>query len=164
VGTSDGVTTHGASAAVTAGDLGGANGWIHLAGTYDGSRWNLYRNGVQIATTADTVGALPVTDGEWAIGATGMGWGDFYTGQVDEVAIYGTALSAATVKAHYYVGHNGPVSLAITRPGGVTTVTWPAGTLQQADAVTGPWSDLASASSPYNPPAGPTKKFYRVRL
>ena len=164
VGTSDGFTFHGATAAVTAGDLGGGNGWIHLAGTYDGTHWNLYRNGVQIATVADAVGALPVSGAEWAIGATGMGWGDFYTGQLDEVAIYGTALSAATVKAHYYVGQNGTVRLSITRQGGVPTVTWPAGTLQQADAVTGPYTDLTSASSPYNPPVGPAKKFYRVRL
>ena len=149
---------------MTAGDLGGGNGWIHLAGTYDGTHWNLYRNGVQIATVADAVGALPVSGAEWAIGATGMGWGDFYTGQLDEVAIYGTALSAATVKAHYYVGQNGTVRLSITRQGGVPTVTWPAGTLQQADAVTGPYTDLTSASSPYNPPVGPAKKFYRVRL
>jgi hypothetical protein len=83
---------------VTAGDLGGANGWIYLAGTCDGSHWNLYRNGVRIATTASAAGAVPVTEGEWAIGATGMGWGDFYTGLVDEVAIYGTALSAATCR------------------------------------------------------------------
>jgi len=41
VGTSDGITFHGASAPVTAGDLGGANGWIHLVGTYDGTNWNL---------------------------------------------------------------------------------------------------------------------------
>jgi hypothetical protein len=165
VGTTDGATTHGASAAVTAGDLGGANGWIYLAGTYDGSHWNLYRNGVPIASTADATGALPVTGGEWAIGATGMGWGDFYSGEVDEVAIYGTALSANTVKAHYYVGQNGTVSLNITNSGGVISVSWPAGTLQQADAPNGTWSDvLPTPSNPYHPPAGPTKKFYRVRL
>ena len=163
VGTTDGVLTHGASAAVTPGDLGGANGWIHLVGSYDGTQWNLYRNGVQIASVAEAVGALPVTGGEWAIGATGMGWGDFYTGQVDEVAIYGTALSAATVNAHYYVGKNGLVNVAIKHSGSTITVAWPAGTLQQADSVTGPFTDLTSATTPYHP-TGATKKFYRVRL
>src|SRR5207248_10535352 len=111
VGSSDGFTTHKASAAVTAGDLGGANGWVHLAGAYDGTTWRLYRNGTQIASSASAVGALPVNYGECAIGATGMGWADFYTGGIDEAAIYSTALSANTGKAHYYVGVHGAVNL-----------------------------------------------------
>ena len=104
---------------------------------------------------------------EWAIGATGMGWQDYYAGAVDEVAIYGTALSPAAVKAHYDAAVTTPVppvTLTIGRPGGVTTVTWSGGTLQQADTLIGPWSDMASATSPYLPPAGPAVKFYRVKL
>jgi len=161
-GTTDGVTTHGVSAAVPSGDLGGANGWIYLAGTYDGSHWNLYRNGVSIGSVADATGALPVTGGEWAIGATGMGWADYYTGLVDEVAIYGTALPAGAVSGHYYASqHATAPTLGITLAGGVT---WPAGVLQQADSLSGPWSNLSSAASPYPLPVGPAKKFYRVKL
>ena len=165
VGASDGTTVHGASAAVTAGDLGGGNGWLHLVGTYDGANWRLFRNGVQIASAADAVGALPVKDGEWAIGSTGMGWEGFFAGAIDEVAIYNTALTPATVQAHYYVATSGAVSLAITQSGGTVTVHWPAGTLQHADALTGSWSDVPGATAPsYSPAAGPTKKFYRVKL
>lgn len=161
-GTTDGVTTHGATAAVPSGDLGGANGWIHLVGTYDGSRWNLYRNGVSIASVADASGALPVTGGEWAIGATGMGWADYFTGLVDEVAIYSTALPAGAVSGHYWASsHATAPTLGITLSGGVT---WPAGVLQQADSVTGPWSNLNTAASPYPLPLGSAKKFYRVKL
>ena len=168
VGTSDGFTFHGATAAVTAGDLGGGNGWIYLAGTYDGTHWNLYRNGVQIATVADAVGALPVSGAEWAIGATGMGWGDFFAGGIDEAAIYGTALSPAAITAHYYVAQNGTLSLSIAKGlNSSVIVTWPAGTLQQADIVTGPYTDVlvsgSPATSPYNT-ATTTRKFYRVRL
>ena len=163
VGTSDGVTTHGTSAAIPSGDLGGGN-WIYLAGTYDGTKWNLYRNGVLLSSTPDAVGALPVTGAEWAIGATGMGWADFYTGQVDEVAIYGTGLPASTINGHYYVGKNGTVSVSATHSGSTVTITWPAGTLQQADTASGPYADLTSATSPYSPPAGQAKKFYRVKL
>jgi len=166
VGTSDGGTFHGATAAVTAGDLGGTNGWIYLAGTYDGTHWNLYRNGEPIATVADKVGAMPVTGAEWAIGATGMGWADFYSGLVDHVAIYNTALSPATVKAHYYVAQNGSVSVTITESAGLITVFWPVGTLQQSSSPSGPYSDVpgATAGTFYHTPAGGTAMFYRARL
>jgi hypothetical protein len=81
VGTSDGTNFHGVKAAVPAGDLGGGK-WVHLAGTYDGAKWNLYRNGQLLGSAADTVGALPVDGAEWAIGSTGMGWGDFSPGRL----------------------------------------------------------------------------------
>jgi hypothetical protein len=173
VGTSDCFTTHGASAAVTADDLGGANGWIYLAGTYDGSLWNLYRNGVPIATTADAVGALPVTGGEWAIGATGMGWGDFYTGLVDEVAIYGTALSAATIQTHYNVAQNGAVAPNFNPPvfkNGQLTISWTGtGTLLQSTNVALPMSQWTTVpgnpTSPYRvtPATAGPRWFYRLK-
>ena len=164
VGSSDGFNTYGASAAVPGGDLGSAQ-WIHLAGTYDGANWRLFRNGVQLASAAAGTGALQVLGGDWAVGSTGQGWADNFSGAIDEVAIYGTALSPATIAAHYYVGQNGPVSLAISNssPGHIT-VTWPAGTLQQADAVAGPYTDVGGASAPSYSTTTATKKFYRVKL
>ena len=41
IGSEDG-TTHKASLKIPAGDVGT---WVHLAGTYDGTAWRLYRNG-----------------------------------------------------------------------------------------------------------------------
>ena len=127
-----------------------------------------YRNGVEIATVADAVGALSVSGAEWAIGATGIGWADFFFGGIDEAAIYGTALTPATIKAHYYVAQNGPVSVSIAHGAADSVnVTWPAGTLQQADNVEGPFTDVlvagSPATSPYNT-ATVAKKFYRVRM
>jgi hypothetical protein len=164
VGTSDGTTWHRATAVVPAGDLGGANGWIYLAGTFDGTHWNLYRNGAQVASVADSQGPLPINGPEWAIGATGMGWGDFFSGSVDEVAIYHSALTPTTVAAHYYVGLNGPVNLTITRSGSNITVHWPAGTLQQAEGITGTWTNVATANPPSYTTAIGTKTFYRAKL
>lgn len=166
IGTSDGTKFHGATAAIPTGDLGGTNGWVYLAGTYDGTNWNLYRNGAQIASVADKVGALPVTGAEWAIGATGMGWADFFAGGIDEVAIYGTALSPATVKAHYYVAQQGAVTLSISAPKEVVTLDWPAGTLQQATSPEGPYTDVPGtiAGTPYQPATSASAMFYRVRL
>jgi hypothetical protein len=161
VGSSDGTNAYTALFAIPAGDLGSAE-WIHLAGTYDGTSWRLYRNGTLAATTAAPFGAVRVDNGDWAIGATGAGFADYFAGSIDEAAIYRTALSAAQIQAHYS-GTSGALKLAITRSGASTSITWAAGILQQADVVTGPFSDVANATSPHTPAAGATMKYYRLR-
>ncbi len=166
VGTSDGTTFNGATAAVTAGDLGGANGWIYLVGTYDGTHWNLYRNGLKIATSLSAVGALPVTGAEWAIGATGMGWADFFSGGIDEPAIYNKALSASQVATHYVVGKAGTTALTIApASAGNVKISWPGGTtLQQSSLVSGTYTNTpGNPVSPLTVPASGTK-FYRWTL
>jgi hypothetical protein len=166
VGTSDGFTFHGATAAVAAGDLGGA-GWIYLVGTYDGTHWNLYRNGVQIASVADSQGAFLVSGAEWAIGATGMGWADFFAGAVDEVAIYNKALNSNQVQAHYGSATGAPitsVTLHIAKSGSSYVITYDAGTLQSSPSVNGTYNAVVGATSPYTIPAGTTTLFYRAEL
>jgi hypothetical protein len=54
-------------------------------------------------------------------------------------------------------------SLTIVRFGSYVILTWPAGTLQQADNVTDPYTTVTGASSPYSVPATATKKFYRIQ-
>lgn len=167
VGSSDGTNTYTASAAIPAGDLGSTT-WIHLVGTYDGSKWHLYRNGTEIASEAAPFGALPVPNADWAIGSTGEGWEQNYEGGIDEVAIYGAALTADQVKAHYVAGSTGvqappPPTLAINRSASALTIAYTNGTLQEAATVDGSYSDVVGATSPYTVPAGTTAKFYRVR-
>jgi hypothetical protein len=168
VGTSDGTTFHGATAAVTAGDLGGANGWIHLVGTFDGSHWNLYRNGLKVASVADAQGPLPLDGPEWAVGATGMGWADFFAGGIDEVAIYNKALSKSAVATHYLMGKAGTTALTIVPAGGGNvTITWPAGTaLQECSTVNGTYTDVSLPGQPPNPwtHTASGTKYYRWRL
>lgn len=52
-------------------------------------------------------------------------------------------------------------TLGISRSGAQVTITWNGGKLQNADAVTGPWTDVANATSPTTVTAAGTK-FYRV--
>ena len=163
----DGVagTLNGASFAIPGGDLGGGS-WIQLVGTYDGANWNLYRNGVKVATAAAAVGALVVTNGDWAIGCTGQGWANNFAGGADEVAIYNKALTPTQVAYHYLGGKAATTAITITSAGGGNvTITWPAGsTLTQSSVVTGPYTAVpGSPVSPLTIPASATK-FYRWSL
>jgi hypothetical protein len=163
----DGTTTNTTSAsfAIPGGDLGGAN-WIHLVGTYDGTAWRLYRNGAQVASTNTAVGALTVTNGNWAIGSTGNGWENLFAGGIDDAAIYSTALSPAQVASHYLAGKAGTSALTIVPAvGGNVTISWPAGTtLVRSSTVNGTYTAVpGSPVSPLTIPATATT-FYRWSL
>jgi hypothetical protein len=100
-----------------------------------------------------------VQDGDWAIGSTGNGWTNNYAGAVDEVAIYNYALSANQIASHYAAATVIP-KMTINRSGSNVILSWPYGTLQEATSITGPWTPVLSATSPYVVPATGTK-FYR---
>ncbi|HUU18755.1 MAG TPA: LamG domain-containing protein [Sedimentisphaerales bacterium] len=71
--------------------------WVHLAGTYDGSLWNLYRNGQLVNSAEDSVGAVPVAVG-WSIGSRGGDMIDqLFDGLIDDVRIYNRALTQAEI-------------------------------------------------------------------
>jgi hypothetical protein len=77
------------------------NQWTHLVGTYDGTSLRFYVNGTLIGTTP--AGYVQNTDRPlWiATGRTETTPTFFLPGRVDEAAVYGSALSAARVQAHY---------------------------------------------------------------
>ncbi len=163
VGSADETAAHGTTFDIPAEDLSGT-AWVHLAGTYDGTAWKLYRNGTLVAATTDTVGALALPGLEWAVGSRGDGDADAFKGLVDEAAIYNKALSAAQIAAHYSGGVGVVRSLSIAPVGGNVSITWSGATLQSADEAAGTYSDVAG--SPQSPltvtPAG-ARKFYRLR-
>jgi len=68
-------------------------------GTYDGANWNLYRNGTLLTSRADTTGALTV-NANWHIGSSN-GNSRFFDGEIREVAIWDSALTAAQAAAVY---------------------------------------------------------------
>jgi hypothetical protein len=56
------------------------------------------------------------------------------------------------------------VTLECQSINGQVVLTWTAGTLQSAPAITGPYTDIAGASSPYTLlPSGP-QQYFRVRV
>jgi parallel beta-helix repeat protein len=73
--------------------------WSHVVGTYDGTALKFYINGALVATTAYNLpivqSAQPVEVGK------GAGGNYLWKGGLDELAIYGTALTAGQVQSHY---------------------------------------------------------------
>lgn len=78
------------------------NEWVHLVGTYDGTTARFYVNSVEVANTVTAFAPNDLYGLRIGAGDTESTSGNyFWPGRVDEVAIYGSALSAARVQAHY---------------------------------------------------------------
>lgn len=88
---------------VTAPGTPSTTSWTHLVMTKAGNTLTLYVNGAAVASTTFS-GTVNTSNGNLAIGRTGSSNTDYFNGQIDEVAVYPTALSAARVLAHYQAG------------------------------------------------------------
>jgi hypothetical protein len=102
--------------------------WVFLAGTFDGTNWNLYRNGQLVSSLTSLspgdYGAIDVP-GPWTIGSrqvdayfTGQEYS--FAGAMDEPAVFTNALSGSDILALYYAAQVPPVfTLAFQNPGTV---------------------------------------------
>ncbi len=105
------------------------NEWQHVVGVHNGTQWKLYRNGVEIASLTDSVGAVTVGSG-WAIGARGAVLERLFAGRIDDVQIYNRGLTPEEVQL-LYGGGSGYVpawhTAAFTVPATWGTATGPLG-------------------------------------
>ena len=92
-----GGTFGGAGANATAASALPANSWSHLALTYDGAALRLYVNGNLVATQSKT-GTIATSTSQLQIGGDGV-YGQYFSGLIDEVRIYNTALTAVQIQA-----------------------------------------------------------------
>ncbi|HEX2934066.1 MAG TPA: leucine-rich repeat protein [Bacteroidales bacterium] len=86
--------------------------WTHLAATYDGSTVKLYVNGVLSATTIPgtcTPGSAAMHIGKRSAGISG--W-YYFSGTIDEVRVWNTALSATQIADNMYNSIDNPTSVA----------------------------------------------------
>jgi hypothetical protein len=79
------------------------NTWTHLAGTFDGTAFRFYINGVLAATAAGTLG--PINTAPLEIG--GSGTCATFAGLIDEVEIFNRALSNQEIQAISNAGNAG---------------------------------------------------------
>jgi hypothetical protein len=89
-----------------------------------------------------------------------------FNGTIDEPMIFGRTLSPTEINNLYLAAVTVPPVLLQIAPTSVGNVilTWPSGTLQQAAAVDGPYTNVLSATSPYTNAAAGPRMFYRVLL
>ncbi|WP_146848049.1 PKD domain-containing protein, partial [Cellulomonas terrae] len=82
------------------------NQWHHLVATQSAAGMRLYVDGALVGTHPE-VGAQSYS-GYWRVGGdTTWGPQPWFAGQLDEVAVYSTALDAQTVTNHYALGTTG---------------------------------------------------------
>jgi len=156
--------TNAEPAPLTASNPLSLNEEVFLAISYD---WadnvaRLYSNAVLVASGSAPVNVSTISDVNNWLGRSQ--WGDpMFAGKFDEFRIYSGVLLPDQIATHYAAGPdsftppNKP-TISISRDAKVTFT----GKLQSADDVTGTWSDVTGATSPYTVPTGTTLKFYRA--
>jgi len=163
--------------------------WHHIATIADGTTLKNYYDGKLVGTGGSAIGATggygssPYNvhiGGGGAFDATG----NFFIGNIDEVAIFNKAIPAARVAEHFNAGKNGGVitvsgavtpappetsnlKLSITASGGTATISWspPGGTLQSTTNLlsTGTGWTTVGTANPASVPIGATAMFFRVQ-
>jgi len=99
---------------------------LHVVARWDTTTVKIYLNGAEVSTATPGQAGVYAGNAEMVVGASNGGSNvgpsfQFFDGRIDEVAIYGTALSATRINQHYLVGR-GLVSGA-TPPTTTTSLT-----------------------------------------
>jgi hypothetical protein len=151
--------------------------WHLLTATVNGSSTTatLYLDGNPVQTGV-TVNDFP-TNTDMDLGRDTGGSYNFL-GSLDEARINGGIEDSNWVWASYLtVASNSvfstystvtntivlPITLTIQNTGNQVILTWPAGTLQSASQLTGPFNTVAGATSPYTNTVSGSQNFYRVQ-
>jgi len=128
--------------------------YTYTGNTNDGNNGSLYVDGALVGHNG--VFVTPAGDNldVWIGGApdygTAFGTARLFLGNIAHAAVFTQALSPGQVQGLF----TGEVSLTITHSGSNVVITWPSGILQQAPALTGPWTTNNAAVSPYTVPGG----------
>ena len=94
------------------------------------------------------------------------GFGRTFDGVIDELAVFNYAFTPAQVLTLYnsaFQAQAPSVKLTVQKIGANVQLTWPQGTLLEANDVTGPYT-TNTATSPYTFTPTAAKKFFRVKV
>jgi hypothetical protein len=110
------------------------NTWTHLATTYDGTNLRLFVNGTQVSSFAVS-GVITTSTGALRIGGNSL-WGEWFRGRIDDVRIYGRALTQTEIQTDMNTAVSSTGSVAEPPTGGVLPGRLPvSGTLFSGSAI-----------------------------
>lgn len=155
--------------------------WHLLTGTMDGlsGAVHVYVDGVDKTTSTGVDTAFQVTNyvrcGALLTGTPGATGGLPFNGSMDEARLEDGARSPAWVWASWATVAGpafatygfvlpAPVTLHYQIVNGQLVLSWTTGALQSAPNVTGPYSDLSAASSPYTNAPSVDQQYFRVKV
>jgi hypothetical protein len=146
--------------------------WYYMVLTDDGTNMNWYVNNQVVFNPPLTVqgqgfiqnginGDPSVAGGPTTIATRSDGQFADWDGGVEDVAVYNYVLSPQQMQNHFL----NTTHLTAVISGTNVVVSWPAGTLQSATNVGGPYTNVGGATSPYtNSVGGSSQRFYRAQL
>jgi hypothetical protein len=149
-----------------------SNEWHHVAAVANGTNLKIYFDGALQNTGGTATGNYGSSGFGFNIGGGGIfdANTNFFQGTIDEVAAFARALSDADISDLYQAATPPApeIAIAIARSPGGVTLTWPSGTLQYADELSGDgastvWTDLPGATSPFFTNTAALQQFFRVR-
>jgi hypothetical protein len=144
------------------------NFWYHIVITDDLTTQRMYVNNTNVLSVpraglfiANGINGDPaVAGGPTTFGVRSDGIFGQFDGGIDEVAFYNYALNAQQIENHF----TNNVRLAISKVGNNVVLTWPVGTLQAAPLVTGTYTNVTGASSPYTNTVSGSATYYRLQV
>jgi hypothetical protein len=148
--------------------------WHSLVHTFDrDGNAVTYLDGVAVDTRAMSVVDTVDSGSAFTIGQDPTGvYPETGAADIDDVGIWRRALTPVEAQSIYLAAQNGttfdtygPVRLTLQKSGANLEIIWQAGTLQWADDVAGPYTNVPGAAAPYyTVTPSLAKKFYRVQL
>jgi len=157
--------------------------WHHVATIANGTTIQNFFDGALVGTGGTATGNYGTSIYNVHIGGAGGfdAAGNWFTGQMDEVAIFDKAIPADRVAAHYRAGKEGGVItvsgavtpnepsagtvLSASRTGATMTISWAptGGTLESTPTLNNPTWTTVGAANPATIQIGPNHQFFRVR-
>jgi hypothetical protein len=129
------------------------------------------QGGTSIAAASASLDSTPPNPASIGQDPTGH-YGESGSGDIDDLGVWRKALTPLEAASIFAAGSINGQSFTGTYPGSITVkalpghqlqLTWPYGVLQSATIVTGPYTDVSNASSPYTISTATGATYYRLK-